>query len=129
MLLLAVRQITWKLFSAKPIGGIILLRRVSTKNFIRQLIVSTSWRLLKFDFFYIYIDFPLLLAFVFSVFYVAIASSGGFVSRLGSSIVYRGTKSPIGIQRKPLYFDGNLQRISSYLLPERFNVSYLSMPP
>lgn len=46
------------------------------------------------------------------------------VSGVGRSIVYCGTKSPIWIQRKPLHIHGNLQRISSYLLPQRFYVSF-----
>lgn len=49
--------------------------------------------------------------------------SGSLVPGVGSEVVYSRSQSAIGIQRKPLYIDGNLQRVSSYLLSQRFNVS------
>lgn len=56
-------------------------------------------------------------------FFLLCRFSGSLVPGVGREVVYRRSQSAIGIQRKPLYIDGNLQRISSYLLSQRFNVS------
>lgn len=49
--------------------------------------------------------------------------SWSLVSCLGCSPMHCCTESSLGIQRKPFYIDGNLQRVSSYLLSQCFNVS------
>lgn len=49
--------------------------------------------------------------------------SGSFVFGMGRSTLYHGSQSSVRIQRKPIYIYGNIQWISTYLLPERLNVS------
>ena len=51
--------------------------------------------------------------------------SGSSFSRLGRSFMHCGTKSSFWIQRKSVHIDGNLQRISSDMLPQCFHVSFL----
>jgi hypothetical protein len=58
------------------------------------------------------------------IFFLFVLHSGSSVPGMGRSIVYCGTKSSVRVQRKPLHIDGNLQRISSYVLSQRFNVSF-----
>ena len=52
-------------------------------------------------------------------------TSGGPVSGLGRPALHHGPEGTVRVQRKPLYIDGDLQRISTDLLPECVNVSII----
>lgn len=49
--------------------------------------------------------------------------SGSLVSCMGCSLMYCCAKSSIGIQRKSLHINGNLQRIPPHMLSQCFHVS------
>lgn len=54
---------------------------------------------------------------------IHIHSSGSPVFGMGRPALHHGAEGSIRIQREQIYFYGNLQRISSYLFFERFDVS------
>lgn len=46
---------------------------------------------------------------------------------MGRSVVHHGSEGPLGVQRKSIYFDGNLQRIPSDVLSQCVDVSTISL--
>lgn len=49
--------------------------------------------------------------------------SGSIISGLGRAVVHHGAQGALRIQRESLHLDGDLQRISAHLLPQRVHVS------
>lgn len=50
-------------------------------------------------------------------------NSGSSVSGVGRSVVHHGAEGAVRVQRKSIYFDGNLQRIPSHVLSQCVDVS------
>ena len=54
-----------------------------------------------------------------------VPSSGGDVPGVGNQTVHRGQKGSVGIQWESLHFHGHIQRIPSFGVSQRVNVSIM----